>query len=82
MFDDIFEHLAIHPKNLTPEIRSILANRWDDNNELIAWIQTNNIIWGYTPIYRLQDGWPVDIVLRNDVLIDEHRASRWPRVNC
>ena len=80
MFDDVFEHLAIHPKNLTPKIHSILANRWDDNNELIARIQTNNIVRGYMPIYWLQDGWPVDIVLRNDVLIDEHRASRWPRV--
>ena len=31
------------------------------------------------PIYRLQDGWPVDTVLRNDILINEHCASRWPR---
>ncbi len=49
-------------------------------NELITRIQTNNIVRGYTPIYWLQDGWPVDILLRNDVLIDENRASRWPRV--
>ena len=41
--------------------------------------QINNIVWGNMPIYWLQDGWPVDIVLQNNVLINEHCASRCPK---
>ena len=64
-FDNVFERLAIHPKYLTPEIHSILANRRDDNNELVAGIQTNNIVLGlYACI--LAAGW----------MAGRHRAAK------
>jgi hypothetical protein len=44
-FDDILELGAIHPKNFTNKIGSILDNGGDDNYQLIARIKMHNVVW-------------------------------------
>ena len=44
VLDDILELVAIHPKNFTTKIGSILDNRWDDNYQLITRIKMDNVI--------------------------------------